>query len=275
MAAAPEKGGGAPGGRHRRQPPWRCWAGRGMGPVPPAALSPPGGVGRDRLPPAAADGERRDESEPKLPLLPGAQRGAGRCGAATRGGASGRAPGPPAPRRAEGVSGRHANMADSPACGRRRGGRGRPGTGARAAPWPPFPPFPRPRRAREGGGAAGSAGSGGSAAALTWRIPAEGGCVVSSPSAAGAVPRGGRPVPAGRCCLSQRAPSGGGGGGRPRPDPSRRAAAPDRARRAVPSPCGSRPRSGSLAPAAGLGGSLPLGCTRTQAAPSGPGGAAV
>lgn len=68
------KGGGAAGGHYRGG------AGReglGLGPVPPAALSPPGGVGRDRLPPAAADGERRNESQPELPLCPGAPGGAG------------------------------------------------------------------------------------------------------------------------------------------------------------------------------------------------------
>lgn len=88
-----------------------------MEPVLPAALSPPGGVGRDRLPAAAADGERRNESEPELPLSPRAPGGAGpQCGA--------RAGGQREPLSREGggggrrVNGRRANMADSAACER-------------------------------------------------------------------------------------------------------------------------------------------------------------
>lgn len=78
VVVVPGKGGEAAGGQYRRPD---CQGGLGMRPVPPAALSPPGGVGRDRLPPAAADGERRNESEPELPPSPGAPGGAGpQCG---------------------------------------------------------------------------------------------------------------------------------------------------------------------------------------------------
>lgn len=115
VVMVPGKGGGAAGGQYRGDD---CRRGLGMGPVPPAALSPPGGVGRDRLPPAAADVERRNESEPELPLSPGAPGGAGpQCG--------GRAGGQRDPRTREGaggggrrVNGRRANMADSAACER-------------------------------------------------------------------------------------------------------------------------------------------------------------
>lgn len=115
VVVAPGKGGEAPGGQYRGRD---CRGGLGMGPVPPAALSLPGGVGRTRLPRAAADGERRNESGPELPLSPGAPGGAGpQCG--------GRAGGQRDPRSREGgggggrrVNGRRANMADSAACER-------------------------------------------------------------------------------------------------------------------------------------------------------------
>lgn len=268
VAAAPGRG-----ARRAAPPPWRCRAGRGMGPVLPAA---PFSVRPAAWGETGCHQRRQMESGAmsQSPGSPSPHRAARRRAMRGRRPGGGWAPGTPrAPEGGggggrEGVSGRRANMADSPACERRRGGRGRPGTGARAVPGPPFLLLPRPRRVRESGGAAGSAGSGSSAAALTWRIPAEGGCAVSSPSAAGAVPRGGRPVPAGRRCLSQRAPSWGGGEERPRLHPSGSGAPRTPACR--PLALWQLPGLGSTGCRAGLSADpFPSG------APSGPGGAAV
>lgn len=234
----PGRAEGPPGRQHRRRGGTGRGGGNGAGSsrcpfsVRPAAWGETG-CHRRRQMESGGMSQSRGSPSPRRAARRRAMRGRRR--------GSGRALGPPAPRRAAVAAGGGGSAAAAltwRTALRARGGEaggGRSGTGARAAPRPPFPFLLRPCRAREGGGAAGSAGSGsgGSAAALTWRIPAEGGCVVSSPSAAGAVPRGGGPVPAGRRCLSRCAPSWGGGEGRPRLHPSGRGGSP---RPGAPSP---------------------------------------
>lgn len=140
---------------------------------------------------------------------------------------SGQALMPPASRRAGGVGGRRGSAAGTltwRTALRVRGGEAGGGDGNRGegcagfvVPLPPSTP-----QGAGGGGAAASAesGSGVSAAALTWRIRAEGDCAwCLSPSEAGAVPCGWRPVPGERCYRSQRSSFWRGGEGCPRLEP--------------------------------------------------------